>query len=183
MSGEYKSMNEVSSINATIARAMIVLVVVSWVLSAPGLAQQLGRNPGPCPSGAAPVNGSCGSPSNNASMPDANRSVVWRSRYGAIAATEDKSIIGVSSDQSSMRAAKKMALKKCAEKDCRVLNGYSNSCVAVASGKKQGHGVLAFSDGATEVDAEESVLMLCEDSGGIECKVSYAGCSFPVRVK
>ena len=163
---------------------LVSLVLLAALSSMSAVAQQPpGRNPGPCPSGSAPVNGSCGSPSNGGSMNGTARSEVWRSRYGAIAATVDRSIIGVSSDQTSMRAAKKLALKKCAEKECRIVSGYANSCAAIGTGKGGLHGLRTISGGDTQSEAESKVLALCEKSGGVQCEVEYIGCSLPVRVQ
>ena len=162
----------------------IVAIGLLWAqLHQPSAAQHVGGNLGPCPGGSAPVNGTCGSPSNAYPNSPAVKPEVWRDRYGAIAATRDNGIVGVSNDQVSARAAKKQALKKCAERDCEVVTEYANGCGAVAWGKKSSNEVRAYSSGAGRVEAESNVLQSCVGAGASECVLEYMSCSLPVRVQ
>lgn len=98
-------------------------------------AQHGGGNPGPCPSGSVPANGSCGSPSNASSS--GLRSEAWKTYYGALAANADGTVVGSANNQKSYRAAKKLAIKKCAEASCEVVVEYRNGCGSVARGGGQ----------------------------------------------
>ena len=110
----------------------LVLLSITLALAVPSAsvnAQFVGKNPGPCPRGSAPVNGSCGSPSSprNGALP-----AMWQSRFGALAFSPKGGVIGVASDQVSARAAKKIALRKCSQPDCRIVAAIHNGCATVA---------------------------------------------------
>ncbi len=161
----------------------ISMVLGLLALSIPAHGQQGGgRPPGPCPSGSAPVNGSCGSPSNAGSYGSSPAQEVWQSRYGAIAISDHGEIIGTAKDQRSMRAAKKLALKKCVGPACKIVASYSNACGAVAWGPGN-NGITTTGADADASIAEEEALQRCRIAGGGTCKTTGITCSLPVRVR
>ena len=146
-------------------------------------AQHVGGNPGPCPGGSAPVDGSCGSPS-NARLGSTRASEVWRDNYGALAATQNGAIVGSANNQKSFKAARKVAMKKCAEASCRVVSEYANGCGSVAWGlKSEAEGVRSYASGTTSAESDEKALKICRDGNGKGCVVEFTGCSLPVRVQ
>lgn len=165
----------------------LVLVVLWAMLCSTSIAQSVGRNPGPCPSGSAPVNGSCGSPSNAGSIGSQNTGEVWKNHYGAIAASVGAKYVGVSNNQSSMRNARKVAIKKCGKSECRIVQEYVNACGSVAwgggGGGPEGAGVRVYAWGASESDAEKIGLKECAERGGHNCVIDHVGCSLPERVQ
>ena len=147
-------------------------------------AQHVGGNPGPCPGGSAPVNGSCGSPSNANSGAQRQSTEVWKNYYGALAATTDGTIVGSANNQKSYRAARKLALNKCAEATCRVVVEYVNSCGSVARGlRKDGTRIRSYGSGVNVVESDQKALKICNNSTGGACTVEFTGCSLPVRVQ
>lgn len=155
------------------------LFVISMLMAPIACAQFVGRNPGPCPAGSAPVNGSCGSPSN---ATGSNTREVWRSRYGAIAASPGGAVVGFSEGQYSLYSAKKLALKRCEGAACRIVMEVENGCGAAAWGP-DGSGILGFAGGSDKVAAENNAVSKCRESGGGACAVIGVGCSLPVRIR
>ena len=140
---------------------------------------------GPCPPGAVPIpgQGRCGSPAEAS----ANRSggssrpvytEVWEDRYGAIAVDFENPKTGASENQKSERAAKRLALKKCGSSRCEIVNFVRNNCLAAAYGE----GWLGYGSTPDIELAKKKALNNCENKGG-KCKIEYASCSLPVRVK
>ena len=157
-------------------------VTAFLLLSLPVEAQHVGGNPGPCPGGAAPVNGSCGSPSNAGIGVNAQPREIWRDRYGAIAASAGGSNVGTAKDQNSMRAARKVAMKKCVGPACKIVVEYVNGCGSVAWGPQNG-GVASYAYGENFGAATEKALRKCRDGGGGECETTGTTCSLPERVQ
>ena len=170
-------------IKKLISKSQYIILCVALPLCFSVQAQHVGGNPGPCPGGSAPVNGSCGSPSNAYPSRGAASPEVWRNRYGAIAATTDNSYVGVANEQSSMRAAKKLAVKKCAERTCRVVTEYVNGCGSVVYGQRNDSGVRIYKWGASQAESEAEAMKGCIGNNGTNCTVEFTGCSLPVRVQ
>ncbi|MBE2211866.1 MAG: DUF4189 domain-containing protein [Xanthomonadaceae bacterium] len=163
----------------------VFTVIVFWMaltLVSPAKAQHIGRNPGPCPGGSAPVNGSCGSPS-NASSGRGSLPEIWRNRYGAIAMSVGGSDAGVANGQKSMRAARKLAVKKCAASTCRVATEYVNGCGSIVNGRKDGSWIRLSRFGVNQSESEAKAMADCAGYGGTNCAVELTGCSLPVRVQ
>ena len=147
------------------------------------LAQHVGGNLGPCPGGSAPVNGSCGSPSNAQGGSIASAPEIWRDRYGAIASAKDIGVVGFSNSQKSARSARKAAIRKCGDPACKIVSEYVNSCGSVAFGQKGDGGVAKYSWGSAPEESEAKALAGCMGSGGSFCKIEHTSCSLPVRVQ
>ena len=159
-----------------------ILVILLVMFSSTSGAQHVGGNPGPCPGGSAPVNGSCGSPSNANPGKKAPLPEVWRDRYGALAASEHGSVIGVAQDQRSERAARKMAMKKCVGPACRIVVEFRNACGSAAWGDGNS-GRMAYGAEPSSGSAEQKALGKCRAAGGGECETIITTCSLPVRVQ
>ena len=162
--------------------AGLIAFWAAFALSSPARAQHVGGNLGPCPGGSAPVNGSCGSPS-NASNGGASLPEIWRDRYGAIATSADGSDVGVANEQSSMRAAKKMAVQKCGAQTCKVITQYVNGCGSVVNGRKNDSWIRLSRFGSNQGESEAKAMAGCARNGGTNCTVEFTGCSLPVRVQ
>ena len=158
------------------------LIVAISVLPTSLLAQHVGGNLGPCPGGSAPVNGSCGSPSNASSGGYKSRPEIWRDRYGAIAFSKTGTVIGTAKDQHSKRAARRLAMKKCVGPDCRIVEEYVNACGSIAWGP-QNDGVTGFGIDQDSFAAEDEAIKNCLKGGGGVCQITTTTCSLPVRVQ
>ena len=157
------------------------LIPLAGLLLALGAeAQQLNN---PCPGGGVPSGGRCVSPAEA----NANRgggssrpvhTEIWEDRYGAIAVDFENPKTGASENQKSERAAKRLALKKCGSSRCEIVNFVRNNCLAAAYGE----GWLGYGSNPDIELAKKKALNNCENKGG-KCKIEYASCSLPVRVK
>ena len=145
-------------------------------------AQFVGKNPGPCPAGSAPYNGTCGSPSNINPAMRPPPQATWQDRYGAIAYSVGGSVIGTAKEQRSRRAASRLAMSKCIGPACKVVLEYTNGCGAVAWGPES-TGITAFGSGPDSDTAEEQALFVCREAGGGACEITANVCSLPVRVR
>jgi Domain of unknown function (DUF4189) len=108
----------------------------------------------------------------------------WETRWGAIVVDPKASTggIGLASDMKSRSAAEKSALKMCRRngggKTCRVELYYDNQC-----------GVMAWGDDyyttANAEDLEDATQMALGSCARktAHCKVFYANCSYPVRIR
>ncbi|WP_083960953.1 DUF4189 domain-containing protein [Thermomonas fusca] len=131
---------------------------------------------GPCGMGA-PINGSCGSPSNAGNRQIAAPAEVWRSRYGAIARDADGNTVSTK-DQESRRIARRKVLEECG-KGCEIIAETRNSCLGIVNG----YGRL-YSGGAADPEATRNLLLSnCASDSRPSCEVVYVGCSYPVRVR
>ena len=140
---------------------------------------------GPCPPGAVPIpgQGRCGSPAEASANRGGGSSrpvytEVWEDRYGALAVDFENPKTGASENQKSERAAKRLALKKCGSSRCEIVNFVRNNCLAAAYGE----GWLGYGSNPDIELAKKKALNNCENKGG-KCKIEYASCSLPVRVK
>lgn len=108
----------------------------------------------------------------------------WESRWGAIAidpgVTEGG--IGVASDMKSRRAAEKVALRNCRKsgggKTCRIEVSYDNQCGVIAWGDTY----MNAANSETLEAASSLALQECGKRTG-HCRVFYANCSYPVRIR
>ena len=163
--------------------AMAVLFT-AMLISLPSMAQQNlnGSQRGGCPGGSAPVDGSCGSPSNARSDKKTALPEVWQNRYGALAASAPGSIIGVAQGQHSERAARKLAMRKCVGPACRIVIEFRNSCGSAAWGPGNS-GRMTYGTEPDSGGAEQEALRRCHDAGGGVCETVVSTCSLPVRVQ
>lgn len=160
-----------------IAKLSIVLILL---LSIPDAQAQLNN---PCPGGGVPSGGRCVSPAEatanrGGSVSRPAYTVVWEDRYGAIAVDFENPQTGASENQKSERAAKRLALKKCGSPRCEIVSFVRNNCLAAA----YGDGWLGYGSNPDIELAKKQAVNNCENKGG-GCKIEYASCSLPVRVK
>lgn len=162
----------------------LALIVICLVCSPShkATAQHVGGNPGPCPRGSAPVNGTCGSPSNAYPTQQVPPQEIWRSRYGAIAFSLNGDVTGLAEGQLTKRAARKLAMRKCVGPACKIVAEYSNSCGALAWGPEK-DGVMGFGVDIDPVTVEIEAVENCKTGGGGECEAIKITCSLPVRIQ
>ena len=172
--------NVMLKFNIKTLAALLSISCLAWSLSAK--ARHVGGNLGPCPRGSAPVNGSCGSPSNAGRGGQGQLPEIWRNHYGAMALSESGTVIGIAENKSSMRVAKKVALRNCVGPTCRAVVEYVNSCGSVAWGPGNS-GRMGFGAEPDRESAEAKAVQRCRDAWGGECKTIDTSCSLPVRVQ
>jgi len=141
---------------------------------------------GGCPPGTYPAN----PPATNVCnpFPDSDSSnqpqqpkVVWETRWGAIAIDDTNSGVGFAKNMKSKRKAEKQAMAQCKSKGgngCRIARSYYNQCGVIAWGD---NGYVTAS-AATIETASQLGLTNCSKST-TSCKIYYADCSLPERVK
>ena len=105
----------------------------------------------------------------------------WETRWGAIVSGGGG--FGASVNMPSKRKAEKIALKQCKDSGgrnlCTVKTAYYNQCAAIAWGENSEYAV------ATALTADISQMNAvkgCSDLG-VNCKIFYSGCSYPVRIR
>ncbi|MBB3833801.1 hypothetical protein FHR55_002011 [Xanthomonas arboricola] len=133
---------------------------------------------GACPPGFYPIGGQGASgcapiASENSNVPQPTGE--WKARWGALARSQDNSVLGVAAKEHSKSAAKKNAIKACMEVggvNCKVKVFYKNSCIAQAQSTQLGK-FNTFNDNSKEL-AESNAL---RDCGHADCVVGYSDCS------
>lgn len=147
------------------------------------------RAEGGCPDGYYPIGGGNGGwsgcapiPSNGGGAPP-DPGPLWAKRWGAIAIDGTLSRFGGAEGQTSARRAIKAAISACKQnggaKNCKVSGGaYYNQCGALAWGDSVAR---IFSAGTTE-QAQSDAMAACSKQT-TNCKIYYAGCSYPERVR
>ncbi|TLX20855.1 DUF4189 domain-containing protein [Thermomonas fusca] len=153
---------------------LFLKIVFLFFFCAASFAQAPPPGRGPCPVGA-PVNGSCGSPSNQGhSTPPAE---YWQDRFGAMAVSPRGELI-VIEGQRSARRAKRLVLDDCG-KDCILLMEVRNACQVLL---KAPLGDVAAGGGTISV-AIDKARAQCTAAGNPTCEtIFYQGCSLPVRI-
>jgi Domain of unknown function (DUF4189) len=108
----------------------------------------------------------------------------WASRWGAIAigSTASGGGIGVSSDTKSRRVAEKAALNQCRKNGggqaCHIELAYANQCGVIVWGDS--YFETASAETAEDAEAEASKACSLQTS---HCKLYYANCSYPARIR
>lgn len=106
---------------------------------------------------------------------------LWADKWMAIATDPDRSVLGVATYKATEEQAEHAALLDCKEKggiDCKFENAYRNQCAAMIIGSK-GYNLHS---GATVGDAIDAGMAVCK-ADATNCRVYYAACSLPVRVR
>lgn len=140
---------------------------------------------GGCPAGMIPYAGtstaSCG-PIPSGPGGYGGPTAKWKDRWGAVAGDDARAVVGAVTDLPSKRAAKKAAIENCLSRggvDCTLTVAYVNQCVViVASDTRYVTINAANAELAAEVGMED-----CEKKKDGDCRIYYAGCSRPVRVR
>lgn len=161
------------------------IVITFLILSASGLAHAEG---GSCPTGYYPVGGQGTSgcaPIPGYSDPEGNSelqaSPLWETRWGAIAVDLAMGKFGVGNARRTRDEAESMALDECKKEggaDCEVDITYYNQCGAIAWGASDAR---TFRAEAKEI-ASAHAIEACNKRTS-DCKIYYADCSFPARVR
>jgi hypothetical protein len=146
---------------------------------------------GGCPEGLYPIGGgnggwtSCapipGYGSSGPGQPSAQPPQVWSKRWGAIAADDKAGRLGGADGSSSKRQAEKAAIKECQNNGggkCKVMVAYYNQCGALAWGDNYG----TSARGPDRNDTMNNALASCGKET-VNCKIYYAGCSYPARIR
>lgn len=159
--------------------SMIVLAIA--LLGAHGQATAEGG----CPAGMIPYSGtstsSCGpipSGPSGYGLPTPK----WKSRWGAVAGDDAKAVVGAVINQPSKREAIKAAIENCRSRggvDCTLTVAYVNQCVVVVTSDTR----YAAINAKTAELAAEIGLKDCEEKNDGECRLYYADCSRPLRVR
>lgn len=149
-----------------------------------------------CPTGYTPNAAPTGTPGANQCVPipgyggpggaPTEPQPVWENRWGAIAYDPVTGKVGTSSDMSSKRKAVKAALDHCQSKggmSCEIQIDYGNQCATIVYGGAGEIVEVAASSAASTGEAEDRSLRNCKKAAGVECKVFYSGCSYPVRIR
>lgn len=108
----------------------------------------------------------------------------WASRWGAIAvgSTAAGGGLGVASDMKSRRTAESAALKQCRKngggKSCHIELAYANQCAAIVWGDT--YFETASAESPSDAEAQASRECSLQTS---HCKLYYANCSYPVRIR
>lgn len=106
-------------------------------------------------------------------------------KFGALAHSSKKAIISGAIDQNSQSEAEREALNFCrresGSKDCKVIIGVRNGCVAAAEGRlSRNNYIVTPAASAKAGEAEAKALELCKAKGAKDCRIlAYEGCSFP----
>jgi Domain of unknown function (DUF4189) len=143
---------------------------------------------GGCPDGYFPVGGGnagwqgCAPMDTGGAREPANPGPRWASRWGAIAAGGGG--FGAPENAPSKRRAEKAALKQCkatagkSGSACQVITSYYNQCAAISWGD---NGKVGWASAPEIADAKAASLDTC-GKNTTNCKLHYAGCSYPERV-
>lgn len=162
-----------------------ILLAATLLLLLPGKAGALGN----CPEGMYPI--SAPGVMGCAPLPQVQpRGPRWEPRWGAIASDFSGSGLGgYSLEMRSKRTASRQALKYCRAaggKECKVTITYSNTCIFIATpflgGRSTGGNSHAVW-GGDKMEAERSAIKTCGAEHGVECRITYSGCSLPVLVE
>jgi len=108
-------------------------------------------------------------------------SVVWESRWGAIATDEPHGVVGSSSGLTGENLARKLAMVDCRSKggvNCTLQIVFSNGCGALLVGDK----TFNLDVGETEGIAIQKAMDVCKD-GDTGCHVYFTTCSPAVRTQ
>jgi len=164
-------------------KSTLLLLLTLAMLSMCTIARGEGNcPPGYAPSGAGPdgVQGWAPLPGNNSN--NTQEAGVWEDRYGAIATDDVDGLVGAVTDATSKSQAKDAALLNCKNKGgthCEHRVWFRNGCGSMAVGEKH----HSINTAETLDGAKDLSLKKCEETGDASCKVLYADCSFPKRIR
>ena len=137
-----------------------------------------------CPTGWIPYSAtSCGpAPDSQPSRQANGPSIVWESRWGAIATDGDKGVLGTATGEASQKRAESTAMADCQAKGgapCKLQISYANACGVMVVG---GSGFSTAYAGTKE-EAVQKSMAVCKSDGDTTCHVYYTDCSLPKRVR
>lgn len=140
-----------------------------------------------CPPGMVPYGtgndlSACGYSNQQQQAPPQHQREQWTSRWGAIAANAQGSVIGVAADSVNKDAAEEAALADCQNRGggntCSIVRWYANQCISIVTGGK----IYNTSGGTNVAEATQKGMKLCTPVAN-NCHVYYSACSYPVRVQ
>lgn len=114
----------------------------------------------------------------NTTTPPDRPNEVWKNKYGAIAFDSKTSSVWASENQPSLRAARRDALRKCADRSCEIVASVVNGCLAAGDSG----GYTYFGAGESEDLAIQKVNSRCA-ARGATCTIGYVHCNVPVRIR
>lgn len=160
-------------------RLSTVMAITLLAVQGPAVAE------GGCPAGMIPHAGSstatCG-PIHSGPGGYGGPTAKWKNRWGAVAGDDARGVVGAVTDLPSKREAKQAAIENCRSRggvDCTLTVAYVNQCVVIVASATRYAAIHAES---AEVAAEIG-MKSCEKKKDGECRLYYAGCSLPVRVR
>lgn len=143
---------------------------------------------GSCPDGYYPVGGQGASGcapipgySDSESNPESRAPPVWETRWGAIAVDFAMGKFGVGNAKRTKDEAENMALDECKKEGgagCEIDLTYYNQCGAIAWGASN---AITFRAETKEIASAHAIETCSEKTA--DCKIYYANCSLPARVK
>lgn len=110
-----------------------------------------------------------------------NPGVVWESRYAAVAMGKGASGFTAVGPEASQRSAEKAAVRGCRESggdECKLIFSFGNQCGVIVWGRT----VRTLATGASVEEATAKATRECSASTQ-ECKLFFADCVSPVRVR
>ncbi|MCS3849000.1 hypothetical protein GGR70_004085 [Xanthomonas campestris] len=152
--------------------ALVILSMLNFLFSFSVFAE------GSCPPGYYPIGGqgvSGCAPMGTTGGASPQASGEWKTKWGALARSEDGSVLGVAAKESSKYSARSTALKFCKNaggQGCKVTLVFKNACVAQASSDERNISI-AYTE-STKNSAEKGALEKC---GSSDCKITYSECS------
>ena len=159
--------------------SLIVLAIALLGAHRPAVAE------GACPAGMIPHSGtstsSCG-PIPSGPSGYGLRTPKGKNSWGAVAGDDAKAVVGAVTNLPSKREAVKAAIENCRSRggvDCTLTVAYVNQCVVVVTSDTR----YAAINAKTAELATEIGLKDCETKKDGECRLYYADCSRPVRVR
>lgn len=143
---------------------------------------------GSCPDGYYPVGGQGASGcapipgySDSEGNPEFQASPAWETRWGAIAVDFAMGKFGVGNARRTKDEAEKLALDECKKEGgarCEIDLTYYNQCGAIAWGASS---AITFRAETKEIASAHAIEACSEKTA--DCKIYYANCSLPARVK
>jgi hypothetical protein len=106
----------------------------------------------------------------------------WKNRWGAVAGDDARGVVGAVTDLPSKREAKQAAIENCRSRggvECTLTVAYVNQCVVIVASDTR----YAATNAENAEVAAEIGMENCEKKKDGECRLYYAGCSRPVRVR
>lgn len=103
---------------------------------------------------------------------------VWENKYGAIAHDGQTGVVATVEDKSSLRAARREALRLCGGRGCKIVATATNACLAAGDAPHR----IYVGSGLTLDEAVQKLHERCASEGNV-CNVGYAYCNTPIRIR
>jgi len=106
----------------------------------------------------------------------------WADHWGAIAVYAPSGSLGTSTNMPTQEDAESAALADCQSKHgstCKIQLSYRNQCAALVVSAKS----YNTNPGATEKEAIQKGMEICDNAKDPNCHPAYAACSLPQRIQ